>query len=231
MKKILLFLLVATLGCGNVYSQTKKPVRRTASVAAKQKAEAEAKAKAEAEEKAKAEAEEKARISENNMKCKFSLETGDFISQQGYENYVIYEIPEMTASELKSAVYTILTSMFKSPKDAITSVSDNILQLEGYSPSLFEGRISFNYKTIFNHIIFGLVIQFKDGKIRYNTPSLKYIHMVVENSDTNNLSNISGVNIRGYFDEDADSKIASIENYFNNLIATINSKLKQSNDW
>lgn len=55
--------------------------------------------------------------------------------------------------------------------------------------------------------------------------------MVVENSDTNNLSNISGVNIRGYFDEDADSKIASIENYFNNLIATINSKLKQSNDW
>ena len=87
MKKILLFLLVATLGCGNVYSQTKKPVRRTASVAAKQKAEAEAKAKAEAEAKAKAEAEEKARISENNMKCKFSLETGDFISQQGYENY------------------------------------------------------------------------------------------------------------------------------------------------
>ena len=44
MKKILLFLLVATLGCGNVYSQTKKPVRRTASVAAKQKAEAQGKA-------------------------------------------------------------------------------------------------------------------------------------------------------------------------------------------
>lgn len=41
MKKLLLFLLVATLGCGNVYSQTKKPVRRTTSVAAKQKAEAE----------------------------------------------------------------------------------------------------------------------------------------------------------------------------------------------
>ena len=224
MKKLLLFLLVATLGCGNVYSQTKKPVRRTTSVAAKKKAEAEAKAKAEAE--------EKARISENNMKCKFSLETGDFISQQGYENYVIYEIPEMTASELKSAVYTTLTSMFNSPKDVITNVSDNIIQIEGYSPSLFEDETSMHSK-IFNHISFGLVIQFKDGKIRYNSPSLKWHHLKLENSDIQEQSNISGTNMRRYLsgDKDIDGRLKIIADYFNNIIASINRKAKKSNDW
>lgn len=235
MKKLLLILLVATLGCGNVYSQTKKPVRRTTSVAAKQKAEIEAKAKAEAEAKAKAEAEEaeNARIEENNSKCGFSLISGEFIGHQLPKDYVVYEVPDMSASELKNSVYTILSSMFKSPKDAITNLNDNMIQLEGYSPSLYEERIEFNYKKIFNHVIFGLVIQFKDGKVRYNAPSLKYIHMVVENSDTQNISNISGVNLKDYFEDSKDkiAKLRNIENYFNELIASINAKIKKSNDW
>lgn len=51
MKKFVLFLFAAVLGCGSVYPQVKKtPVRRsTTSVAAKQKAELEAKIKAESE--------------------------------------------------------------------------------------------------------------------------------------------------------------------------------------
>ncbi len=228
MKKLLLILLVATLGCGNVYSQTKKPVRRTTSVAAKQKAEAEAKAKAEAEA-----AEDARRIEENNSKCGFSLISGEFIGHQIPKDYVVYEVPDMSASELKNSVYTILSSMFKSPKDAITNLNDNMIQLEGYSPSLYEDRIDFNYKKVFNHFIFGLVIQFKDGKVRYNAPSLKYIHMVVENSDTQNISNISGVNLKDYFEDNKDriEKLRNIENYFNELIASINAKIKKSNDW
>lgn len=219
--------MVATLGCGNVYSQTKKPVKRTTSVAAKKKTETEAKAKAEAEA-----AENARRIAENNSKCCFSLETGFFVSQQGYDDYVIYEIPEMTASELKSAVYTTLTSMFNSPKDAITNVSDNIIQIEGYSPSLFEDETSMHSK-IFNHISFGLVIQFKDGKIRYNSPSLKWYHMKVENSDIQEQSNISGTNMRRYLsgDKDIDGRLKIIADYFNNIIASINRKAKKSNDW
>lgn len=229
MKKIFFFLMVATLSCGNVYSQAKKPtVKRTStSISAKQKAEAEAKAKAEAEA-----AENARRIAENNSKCRFSLDTGFFVSQQGYDDYVIYEIPEMTASELKSAVYTTLTSMFNSPKDAITNVSDNIIQIEGYSPSLFEDETSMHSK-IFNHISFGLVIQFKDGKIRYNSPSLKRYQMKVENSDIQEQSNISGANMRRYLsgDKDVDGRLKIIADYFNNIIASINSKAKKSNDW
>lgn len=243
MKKFILVILVALLSCTNVYSQTKnvRTKRTSTSVTAKQKAEAKAKeeaeaaAKAEAEAAAKAEAAaaERARL-ENNKKCSFSFSTGEFISNQGRDGFVIYEIPEMTASELKSAVYTTLSSMFKSPKDAITSISDDIIQLEGFSPSLYTERLTYSYSEVYNHFIFNLIIQFKDGKVRYNTPSLRYIHMQVEgDDDIQSTSNISGVNMKKYFEgsEKIDYKLNSIERYFNNLISSINSKLKASNDW
>ena len=174
--------------------------------------------------------------SQNNKNCRFKFTEGKLVSCQGNEGYVIYDMPEMTESELKSAVYTVLTSIFKSPKDAITNVSDNIIQVEGYSPSLFEERTS-NDSRLSHHLIFSLVIQFKNGKIRYNTPSLKYLHFVLENPNLEETiedkSDISNVNMRDYFegDENIYEKLKKIENYFNNMLYSINSKLKQSNDW
>ena len=222
MKKILLFFLVATLGCGNVYSQTKKPVRRTASVAAKQKAEAEAKAKAEAE------AAENERISDNNAKCNFSFTGHAFKSHQNDEGYVVYEISSMSASELKASVYTILSSMYKSPKDAITSLSENMIQLEGFSPSLYTFDLPTSQKTAENHLIFNIIIQFKDGKVRYNTPTLKSLYIKVINGVTEKTVDLSS----GFNDLFEDEKErTSIENYFNNMITSINSKLQKSNDW
>jgi len=185
MKKLLLLFLVATLGCGNLYSQAKKPVRRTANVAAKQKAEAEAKAKAEAEAKAKAEAEAKAKaeaeeakardIEFNNSNCRFGFGTGEFISLQSSNNgFVVYEIPNMSASELKASVFTTLSSMYKSPKDVITSLSENMIQLEGYAEGIYGTDVAGDYYR--NDIAFALIIQFKDGKVRYNSPNIKMIY-------------------------------------------------------
>ena len=226
MKKLLLLFMAGTFAIGNVNSQVKRtPTKRTTnSITAKKKAEAKTKAKAEAE------AAEKARI-ENNSKCSFSFYSGNFVSQQGNGDFVTYEIPEMTASELKSSVYTTLTSIFKSPKDAITSITDNMIQLEGYSPNLFKEYLGDDYGTVSNHIIFSLVIQFKDGKVRYNAPSIKNIHMKVDNSDIESIPNVNGINLRSYFTTDVDGKLESIEMYFNNLISLINNKLKKSNDW
>ena len=230
MKKIFLFLLVATLGCGNVFSQTKKPVRQTASVAAKQKAEAEAKAKAEAEEKAKA---EENRIYQNNAKCRFSFDMGEFVSNQGYDNYVIYEIPKMTTSELKTSVISAIGTIYSSPKDVINSVDDNLIQLTGITKG-FERTskiIGESYKTQF---IFNLVIQFKDGKVRYNAPVIKYIVSENVNTGKRHINDFSGVNIRDYLLEDdylADTHLKQIEYDINNLISSINSHLIKSNDW
>lgn len=236
MKKIILIFMAITFAIGNVNSQTKRTLakRTTNSVAAKKKAEAKAKAEAEAKAQAQAEAEAKAAYERDilNSNCKFNFSSGVFVSGQNNDDYVVYEIPEMTASELKSAVYTTLTSMFKSPKDAITNLNDNMIQLEGYSPCVYKEALNYNNHTISNHIIFSIVIQFKDGKVRYNAPSLKYIHMKVDNSsNTQTTANVKGVNMKKYLGDGSEDKLKQIEDYFNNLIYSINSKLKKSNDW
>ena len=239
MKKLLLLFLVATLGCGNLYSQAKKPVRRTANVAAKQKAEAEAKQKAEAEAKQKAEAEveaksaEENRIYQNNAKCRFSFDVGEFVSKQGYDNYVIYEIPKMTTSELKTSVISAIGTIYSSPKDVINSVDDNLIQLTGITKGFKRTSkiIGESYKTQF---IFNLVIQFKDGKVRYNAPVIKYIVSENVNTGKRHINDFSGVNIRNYLLEDdylADTHLKQIEYDINNLISSINSHLIKSNDW
>lgn len=236
MKKLLLILLVATLGCGNVYSQTKKPVRRTTGVAAKQKAEAEAKAKAEAEAKAKAkaEAEAKAKAEEakardiefNNSNCRFGFGTGKFISLQSSNNgFVVYEIPNMSASELKASVFTTLSSMYKSPKDVITSLSENMIQLEGYAEGIYGTDVEGDYYR--NDIAFALIIQFKDGKVRYNSPNIK---MIYQDWPLPGMAELDMDKPISVLIEDSSSR-EKVANYFNSIINTINSKLKQSNDW
>ena len=236
MKKLLLLLLVATLGCGNVYSQTKKPVRRTTSVAAKQKAEAEAKAKAEAEAKAKAEAEAKAKaeaeeakardIEFNNSNCRFGFGTGEFISLQSSNNgFVVYEIPNMSASELKASVFTTLSSMYKSPKDVITSLSENMIQLEGYAEGIYGTDVAGDYYR--NDIAFALIIQFKDGKVRYNSPNIK---MIYQDWPLPGMAKLDMNKPISVLIKDSSSR-EKVANYFNSIINTINSKLKQSNDW
>lgn len=230
MKKIVLFLFALFLLNGNVFSQVKKaPVKRaTNSVTAKQKAEAEAKAKAEAEAKTTAEAEEaKAReIESNNLYCRFGFGYGKFVSlQPSNVGFVVYEIPGMSASELKSSALTTLSSMYKSPKDAITPLSDNMIQLEGYAESVFF-KESENVK-LKHDILFDIIIQFKDGKVRYNAPTIKMLYVDLPILGMRKCDMNKGIS--SLIDDSISRK--KVENYFNNLINSINSTLKQSNNW
>ena len=227
MKKFLLIVIV-TLLCGNSYAQTRtSSVRRSATTTAAAKiAAAEAKAKEEAKAEEEAAQVEKEKRDLNNMKCNFNFSTASFISNQNSSNdFVLYEVPNMQASDLKAAVYTTLSSMYKSPKDAITNLSDNMIQLEGYANGVYStmaGSTSYG-----KDLLFDLVIQFKDGKVRYNRPTIKMIYseyplsaMYRSNMDLP-LSRLI---------EESSSRTL-VENYFNDLIRKINNNLKQSNNW
>ena len=221
MKKLVLLIMAATFAIGNVNSQVKRtPSKRTTtSVAAKQKAEAEAKAKAEAMAKAEAKAKE---IAFNNSFCHFGFATGKFVSMQSSnDGFVVYEVPNMSASELKSSVYTILSSMYKSPKDVITSLSDNMIQFEGYVEKLYASDGKYDCDISFN-----MIVQFKDGKVRYNAPNFKqiYINMVGKQWECDMNKGIPKLIGEG-------TPRKKVADYFNNIISTINSKLMKSNDW
>ena len=161
----------------------------------------------------------------NNEKCGFSFETSEFISKQSYDGFVVYEIPEMSASDLKASVYTTLSSMYKSPKDVITTLSDNMIQLEGYAAKVYGKYAGETYYR--RDILFNLVIQFKDGKVRYNAPTFKQIYTEWP------LSGMGRLNMNLPLSELVEDDISRtrVEVYFNNLIKSINSQLKKSNDW
>lgn len=163
--------------------------------------------------------------SSNNANCWFSFMTGRFLSQQSQEGYVVFEIAGMSASELKASVYSVLATMYKSPKDAITSLGDNMIQLEGYAAGVYGKYTGDTYYE--RDIQFNLVIQFKDGKVRYNTPVLTQIYSEWPLSGKVQLDMNKPLSA---LVEDYTSR-KNVENYFRVLISSINSKIEKFNDW
>lgn len=164
-------------------------------------------------------------IAESNSKCRFDFDNGYFVGCQAATDYVVYEIPEMSAGELKSAAYTVLSSMYKSPKDVITSLSENMIQLEGYASKVYGKWAGESYYN--RDILFCLVIQFKDGKIRYNIPAIKQIYSEWP------LSGMARLDMNkplSFLVDDSESR-QKVEDYFNRLIQSVNSKLKESAEW
>lgn len=160
----------------------------------------------------------------NNDKCNFGFTKAVFISNQNSENdYVVFEVPDMSASELKASVFTTLSSMFKSPKDVITNISDNMIQLEGYGERVYSSGTEYGRKDV----AFSIVIQFKDGKVRYNKPVINQIYTDWPLSGMARLD--MSKSLSTLIDEGQPRK--SVEYYFNNLIKKINSQLEKSNDW
>lgn len=163
--------------------------------------------------------------SSNNAKCWFSFSTGEFISQQGQDGFVVYEVAGMSASELKASAYTVLSSMYKSPKDVITTLSDNMIQLEGYAAGIYGDYTGDTYYR--KDVQFNLVIQFKDGKVRYNTPTIKQIYSEWPLSGMARFDMSKPLSV---LVKDASSR-QKVEDYFSKLIYSINSQLEKSNDW
>ena len=233
MKIIVLILMAITFAIGNVNSQVKRTStkRTTTSVAAKKKAEAKAeaevKAQAEAKALAEAEAKEQLRREANNTNCEFGFDDGGLYSKQDVANdYVIYEIPNMSAGDLKAATLSAISSLYKSPKDVVTNLGDNIIQLDRYVPAIYSKYTSGGDEIPYD-MEYSMIIQFKDGKIRYNIPSVKQMWLTAP--------------IIGRFRVDMDKPLSDIIEEinqrslvikeFNSLISVINARILKANDW
>lgn len=230
MRKLLLFLMVATLGYGNVYSQAKKtPVKRTnTTVSAKTNAKAEEEAIAKAQAEAQAKAAEAARIEKNNEECYFGFDSRGLYSGQNPNNdFIIYEIPNKSASELKAATISAVASLFKSPKDMVTILGDNIILFERYVPKayyFYTGYGGFRFDILYSQII-----QFKDGKVRYDIPSVKQIWSTYFPGKDEYKEEDMSEKLTSLINEDGQRRMVVGE--FNRILDIINEKIKSAKDW
>ena len=154
-------------------------------------------------------------LEERNSKCNFDFNSGAFYSNQDKRrDFVIYEIPQMNSKELKTAVYTILSSMYTSPKDVITSLNDDMIQLESYAKNVSSGYVKdkdYKYDMVFN-----IVIQFKDGKVRYNVPNITQVYFGRSFHETSDMIKMDMSRPISTLIEGEDRK--KVEKYFNTLI-------------
>ena len=161
-------------------------------------------------------------IEERNSLCRFGFDSRGIYSMQNANNdYIVYEVPGMSASDLKGAALSAISSHYKSPKDVVTSLGDNIIQLETFASSVYVSKAKYPHDMSYS-----IIIQFKDGKIRYNIPTVKQIWAsgTILGSLKLDMSKSLSTLVEG-------SDRQSVAKEFNNLVDYINKKIKESDDW
>lgn len=169
--------------------------------------------------------------------AQFVLTPDGFRTAEGQDFYVV-EIPG-TQEELFNKAQSAVTEIFVSPKDVVSATSPSVISLKGFTDKVYikDGPRKTNLDTDYS-----IKILFKDGKIRFNAPSV--LSMGIYNSGrvlslTIGCGGGAGLNSYGYMFK-KDGKIRykegqeSLEAYFNSLISSIVDKVTSpttEDDW
>ena len=155
------------------------------------------------------------------------------------KNYLVYNFEGKTANELYISVLTALTNYYVSAKDAISKVEGKIISINGFeSGGICYGKFMGGCNRKFD-LEYTMTIDFKDNKIRINTPIIaKTKGDRFNNNSTSSL--VGGGGMFGTYStfnkegklKDENSK-NSIEIFFNTLVNNIIKGIENQNkdDW
>lgn len=170
---------------------------------------------------------EEQRVATVNKHCKLKFTDAGLVSEQNQtKDYLVYEVPGLSASELKSSTLNTISSMYSSPKDVVTTLSDNMIQLEGYISRAYYSKTGDSlYPVDFSFI---WTMQFKDGKIRINIPKIKQIYVTgVPLMGSLRLDMTKPISV--LIDDDSNRRMVAYK--LNELISAICKNAKSANDW
>ena len=152
---------------------------------------------------------------------KFEITVNGFTNTQNPNRpFIVYEIGEMKAEEMKAAVLSKLSTMFKSPQDVINTIGNNIISIEGYTTHTFRDT---GYLC---DMLFNMTIEFKDGRIRYNYPTIKRLYI-----DSQAIGMLRIDQNKTFKTINESHNETTVANYFNSMVATLNEAIKTANDW
>lgn len=170
---------------------------------------------------------EEQRVATVNKNCKLKFTDAGLVSEQNpTKNYLVYEVPGLSASELKASTLNTISSIYCSPKDVMTTLSDNMIQLEGYISRAYYSKAGDSlYPVDFS---FTWTMQFKDGKIRINIPKIKQIYVTgVPLMGSLKLDMTKPISV--LIDDDSNRRMVVYK--LNELIYAICKNAKSANDW
>jgi hypothetical protein len=107
----------------------------------------------------------------------FTLPPNGFVSAEK-KAYLIVDVPAAKQAELYKNTLSALSTMYNSPKEVLSLVDGESISLHAYekqvitdkvkSSNPLKGKITYKYDLSYT-----LSIQFKDGKIRFNSPTFE----------------------------------------------------------
>lgn len=89
------------------------------------------------------------------------------------KNYVIITAEGKSASDIKSSVLSSLTDMYANPNKVISTIGNNIINVNGYARNAFIGQFAGN--NVYFSFNYNIKIEIKDSKIKVDSPTFSNI--------------------------------------------------------
>lgn len=164
----------------------------------------------------------------------FELTPTGFVSATDQKkSFVVLEVPELKQEDIYNRTLHYLHKIYKSPKDVISSVESTVITINGIQPK----GIRRNKMHVFD-MNYTISIDFKDGKIKMDSPSFKLTAYVTQPQE---LLLVSGNSLDGstlgiYSPQlKLKSKLAKsdLETFFNTFLSSLRDSLVQAktDDW
>lgn len=151
--------------------------------------------------------------------------SGSSMTTEDSKGYIVYEFEGEKQNDLYKKAYTAITMIYNSSKDVVSSTENNIISVNGLS----EGRIYFNSmgKRPLK-VLYKINILFKDGKVRFDAPSIISCQYM-----NNNLYLTKGSKIEGcLYTKRGEIRYPefkdSLENEMNTIVGTIITYMKKN---
>lgn len=105
---------------------------------------------------------------------KMELKPNGFVSAaDSTKNYVVLEVPKMKQAKLYKKTLTYLNGLYKNPSQVISAVDGESITVNGYDDGISTIKGLNRYPLSYN-----VVLQFKDGKIRYQPSATKIEYLL-----------------------------------------------------
>ena len=177
----------------------------------------------------------------------FELTSEGFKAKVDQKNYIVIDVPGKTQSQLYKNVLSALSSMYKDPNKVLSGVKDESITLNGYAKNALSIKEKLNpmqigKSTIKYDISENITILFKDGKMRFNSPSFE-VRRWVEGGYNSGWAtywyhlrlNAAGKNKHAIYDKKGavnhPEAVTGLNDHFNNLIQEIIQKSSQIDEW
>lgn len=150
----------------------------------------------------------------------FKLQCNATFKKDGENNYYVVDFGKKSAHQLYMDVLSNIASMFRNPDLVTSKVEDRSIVINGYADDIAWYKDWLDYSTSVS-LSYRIDLQFKDGKIRVNAPTIEEIY-------TSSASGIKKLSDQGSVDYGMNHEFGthkdvfeSIDKYLNMVITSV----------